>query len=180
MADPIWFTVLTVLVACERFAELAVARRNRRWSLARGGVEFGAGHYPVVVGLQIALLAGGLAEVWLRRPTVPIALGLSMLVLVLAAQALRWWCIRTLGRQWNTRIIVVPGLGLVRRGPYRRLRHPNYLAVIAEGIVLPLVGSAWITAIAFTLANLAFLRVRIRAEQQALTVALTPPAARPD
>lgn len=91
-----------------------------------------------------------------------------MLALVLASQALRWWCIRTLGRQWNTRIVVAPGLPLVRSGPYRWLRHPNYVAVVVEGAALPMVHSAWITAAAFTVLNAAVLRVRIRAENSAL------------
>jgi methyltransferase len=87
---------------------------------------------------------------------------------VLAAQALRWWCIRTLGPQWNTRIIVVSGLSRITAGPYRWFNHPNYVAVVLEGLALPLVHSAWITAAIFTLANAALLRVRIRAENRAL------------
>jgi len=87
---------------------------------------------------------------------------------VLAAQALRWWCIRTLGPQWNTRIIVVPGLALVGGGPYRFFRHPNYVAVVVEGVALPLVHSAWVTALVFTVLNAALLTVRIRVEDRAL------------
>ncbi|MEV4085362.1 isoprenylcysteine carboxylmethyltransferase family protein, partial [Nonomuraea fuscirosea] len=87
---------------------------------------------------------------------------------VVLAQGLRWWCIGTLGRQWNTRVVVVPGLPLVDRGPYRWLRHPNYVAVVAEGIALPLVHSAWLTALAFTAANAALLSVRVRVENAAL------------
>ncbi len=91
-----------------------------------------------------------------------------MFVLLLAAQALRWWCIRTLGPQWNTRIIVVPGLALVGGGPYRFFRHPNYVAVVVEGVALPLVHSAWITALVFTVLNAVLLTVRIRVEDRAL------------
>jgi methyltransferase len=91
-----------------------------------------------------------------------------MLALVVAAQALRWWCIGTLGRQWNTRILVVPGLSRVARGPYRWLSHPNYVAVVVEGFALPLVHTAWMTALAFTVLNAALLWVRISAENQAL------------
>ncbi|MDQ1640747.1 MAG: methyltransferase, partial [Actinomycetota bacterium] len=96
------------------------------------------------------------------------ALGWPMLVLVLAGQALRWWCIRTLGPQWNTRVVLVPGLPLVSTGPYRFLRHPNYVAVVVEGVALPLVHSAWVTAVAFTVLNSVLLTVRIRCEDQAL------------
>jgi methyltransferase len=92
-----------------------------------------------------------------------------MTVLALASQALRWWCIGTLGRHWNTRVIVVPDLPLVRSGPYRFLRHPNYVAVVAEGVALPLVHAAWVTALVFTLANAVLLAVRLRVENAALT-----------
>ena len=93
--------------------------------------------------------------------------------LVLAGQALRWWCIATLGTRWNTRIIVVPGRPLVRTGPYRWFAHPNYVAVVVEGLALPLVRTCWITALIFAVANGVLLRVRIRAENAALTNAAT-------
>ncbi|NYD42982.1 isoprenylcysteine carboxyl methyltransferase family protein [Nocardioides panaciterrulae] len=162
------FTVLVALVGVERLAELVVSTRNARWSLARGGRETGRGHYPVMVALHTGFLAAMLVEAWVRRPAVPAGLAWSMLAVVLASQALRWWCIATLGRRWNTRVIVVPGLPPVTGGPYRLLRHPNYVAVIAEGIALPLVHAAWLTALGFTLANAALLAVRIRVEDAAL------------
>jgi len=163
-----FFTALVGLVALERLGELVVARRNAAWSLARGGVERGRGHYAPMVLLHTGLLAGALLEAWLVRPTVSVALAASMVALVLLAQGLRWWCIRTLGRQWNTRVIVVPGLPLVRRGPYRLLPHPNYVAVVVEGFALPLVHLAWITAVAFSVLNAGVLLVRIRVENAAL------------
>jgi methyltransferase len=163
-----WYAALVLLVGVERLAELVVSRRNATWSLARGGREYGAGHYPAMVVLHTALLVGALVEVALAdRPFLP-WLGWPMLAVVLASQALRWWCITTLGRRWNTRVIVVPGLPLVGAGPYARLRHPNYVAVVAEGVALPLVHSAWVTALIFTLLNAALLRVRIRTEDKAL------------
>ncbi|WP_019683592.1 isoprenylcysteine carboxylmethyltransferase family protein, partial [Mycobacterium avium] len=91
-----------------------------------------------------------------------------MLAVVAASQGLRWWCITTLGRRWNTRVIVLPQAPLVRDGPYRWLHHPNYVAVVAEGLALPLVHTAWLTAAVFTLANAALLRVRLRVENSAL------------
>ncbi|MFJ1757067.1 isoprenylcysteine carboxyl methyltransferase family protein [Kitasatospora sp. NPDC088134] len=163
------YTLLIALVAVERLAELVVARRNAAWSLARGGVEHGRGHYPPMVALHTALLAGCLLEVWgAGRPFLP-ALGWPMLALALAAQGLRWWCIRTLGPRWNTRVIVVPGLPLVAGGPYRWLRHPNYLAVVVEGFALPLVHTAWVTALCFTVLNAWLLATRLRCEERALT-----------
>jgi methyltransferase len=121
-----------------------------------------------MVALHTGLLAGALLEVWLGgRPFLP-ALGWPMFALVLAAQGLRWWCIACLGRQWNTRILVVPGLSRITRGPYRYMTHPNYLAVVVEGAALPLVHTAWMTALAFTVLNAALLRARITAEDAAL------------
>jgi methyltransferase len=166
-----WYVALVAAVVVARFVELGVARRHLAWARARGGVESGAGHYPVMVGLHSALLAGCLLEVVLAdRPYLP-WLGRPMLALLVAAHGLRWWCIRSLGNQWNTRVVIVPGLPLVTRGPYRWLRHPNYLAVVAEGVALPLVHTAWVTALVFTMANAALLRVRLRVENAALAVA---------
>jgi len=169
------YTLLILLVGLERLAEVGVARRNAAWSRARGGVEYGSGHYPVMVLLHTGLLLGCLAETALaHRPFLP-ALGWPMLGLALAAQCLRWWCVAALGPRWNTRVIVVPGLPPVTRGPYRWLRHPNYLAVVAEGEALPLVHSNWITATVFTLLNAVLLATRVRCEEAAL--ATLPPVA---
>ncbi len=168
MSSEALFTVLVLLVGLERVAELVVSRRNAAWSAARGGVESGRGHYPVMVVLHTGLLLGALVEVWVRRPAFVPLLGWTMLILVLASQALRWWCITALGPRWNTRVIVVPGLPLVTRGPYRWLPHPNYVAVVVEGLALPLVHAAWLTAAVFTLCNAALLGVRIRVEDRAL------------
>jgi methyltransferase len=121
-----------------------------------------------MVALHTGLLAGCIAEVVLAdRPFIP-WLGWPMLVLALGSQALRWWCIATLGPRWNTRVIVVPGLAPVRRGPYRLFRHPNYVAVVVEGFALPLVHTAWVTALVFTALNVPLLRVRLRVENAAL------------
>ena len=165
----IWYTVLILATGAERIAELVVSARNARWSFARGGIEYGGGHFPPMVALHTGLLLACLAEVWLLdRPFLP-WLGWPMLVLVLASQALRWWCIGTLGPRWNTRVIVVPGLPLVTRGPYRWLHHPNYVAVVVEGFALPLVHTAWITALGFTVLNaVLLLGFRIPCENRAL------------
>lgn len=168
MTSEVWFTLLVVAVAVERLVEMVVARRNAEWSFRHGGVETGRGHWPFMVALHIGLLVGALAEVWLAdRPFVP-ALGWPMLALVVAAQALRWWCIGTLGRQWNARVIVVPGAPRVASGPYRWFRHPNYVAVVVEGIALPLVHTAWVTALTFTALNAWVLTVRLRDEERAI------------
>ena len=166
------FTALVLAVGLERVAELVVSRRNAAWSFARGGVETGQGHFPAMVVLHSALLVGAVAEVWLAdRPFLP-WLGWTALLLALASQGLRWWCIATLGHRWNTRVIVVPGLPLVTGGPYRFFAHPNYVAVVVEGVALPLVHSAWVTAVVFTVANAALLTVRLRVENRALREAV--------
>jgi methyltransferase len=172
------YTILLLAVAAERVAELAVSQRHLRWARERGALESGQGHYPVMVVLHIALLVGCLVEVHaLDRPFVA-WIGWPMLVVVAAAQALRWWCITTLGSQWNTRVLAVPGLPLVDRGPYRWLRHPNYVAVVAEGVALPLVHDAWLTAIVFAALNGVLLTVRIRSENRLLAVVAPSPVVR--
>jgi methyltransferase len=166
---PTAYLLLLGAVALERLAELVLSARHARWSFAHGGVEHGRGHLPAMVALHSALLIGCAAETVLaHRPFLP-ALGWPALVAALAGQGLRWWCVATLGLRWNTRVIVVPGLPLVTAGPYRRLRHPNYVAVVVEGFALPLVHTAWVTALAFTLLNaLLLVRFRIPAEERAL------------
>ena len=157
------FLTLILLVAVERVAELVVSNRNLAWSKAHGGKEFGAGHYPVMVALHTGLLVGAVLEARARRRWVWPAFWV-----VAAAQMLRWWCITTLGKQWNTRVVVVPGAARVAGGPYRFIPHPNYVAVVLEGVALPLVGGAWVTALVFSFANAALLRTRIRVEDKAL------------
>jgi methyltransferase len=163
------YTVLVALVAAGRLVELRIAERNRGRLLARGGVEAAPGHYPWMVLLHTAFLLACPLEVWLlHRPFLP-ALAAPMLGLVILATALRSWVIRTLEGRWTTRIVVLPGVPPVLGGPYRRLRHPNYLAVCTEIAALPLVHTAWLTAVTFSLLNALLLRVRIRAEEKALS-----------
>lgn len=164
------YTVLVALVVAERLAELIVAKHNAAVMFARGAVEVARGHYPFMAVMHALLLVACLVEVRvLDRPFVP-ALGLVALAAVVGSQVLRWWCVLTLGRQWNTRIIVAPGMPLVTRGPYRWLKHPNYVAVVVEVAALPLVHSAVMTAAVFSLLNAVLLvRVRIPAENRALS-----------
>jgi methyltransferase len=162
------FALLLAVIVLERLAELVVSARHVTAAKKAGAVERGFGHYPAMVGLHVGLLVGAATEVYaLDRPFLP-WLGWSMLGLVVAANALRWWCIRTLGAQWSTRVLVLPGAPLVSSGPYQRFRHPNYVAVVVEGLALPLVHTAWLTALIFTAANAVLLRIRIRCEEAAL------------
>jgi methyltransferase len=166
---------LVAAVAAERIAELVVSKRHADWAFARGGVEYGRSHYPVMAVVHAALLVSCVVEVAVAdRPFVP-WLGWPMVALVLATQALRWWCVATLGLQWNTRVIVVPNLPLVTDGPYRWLRHPNYLAVTVEVAALPLVHTAWVTAVVFSIANaILLLGWRIPVEERALATVGSP------
>jgi methyltransferase len=174
----VYWALLSV-IACERLAELAVSARHAKALLRRGGTEYGFGHFPVMIALHVALIAGCVLEPLLGHRTFIPALGWTMLAVTLAANALRWWCIATLGERWTARVIVLPGAPLVRSGPYRWFAHPNYVAVIVEGAALPLTGSAWITAGAFTVLNAALLTVRIRCESGALAAAAAPQAVIP-
>jgi methyltransferase len=165
------YWVLLCLIACERVAELVVSARHASALLRRGGVESGFGHFPVMIALHVALITGCVLEPLLGHRTFIPALGFPMLALTVLANGLRWWCITTLGERWTARVIVLPGAPLVRSGPYRWFAHPNYVAVVVEGAALPLAGSAWITACAFTVLNAALLTVRMRCEVTALAAA---------
>jgi methyltransferase len=163
-----YYYLFILAIGAERLVELVVSRRNANWSIAHGGKEFGRGHYPVMVSMHTLLLVACVIEVWaLHRPFIP-WLGWPMLAVVVLSTVVRWWCAAVLGKHWNPRVIVIPDAPLVRRGPYRWIHHPNYAAVVAEVAALPLMHSAWLTAILFTAANAAVLNVRIRTENLAL------------
>jgi methyltransferase len=174
----VYWTLLSV-VACERVAELVVSARHANALLRRGGAEYGFSHFPVMIALHVALITGCVVEPLVGHRTFIPALGWTMLAVTVAANVLRWWCIAVLGERWTALVIVLPGAPLVRSGPYRWFAHPNYVAVIVEGAALPLTGSAWITACAFTVLNAALLTVRIRCETRALAAAAAPQAVTP-
>jgi len=159
---------LLALVACQRIAELRLSRGNAGKAFARGGVEHGRRHFPAMAALHAAFLCSCALEVVLLRRPFPGALGWIALCVFALAQAVRYWAIASLGDRWNVRVIVVPGEQRIVRGPYRFLRHPNYLAVAMEMVALPLVHGAFLTAIVFSTLNAAVLRLRIRVEEIAL------------
>lgn len=165
------FVVLVALVALQRLAELSLARVHVRRMKARGGREVAAAHYPYMVALHAAfLVAAPLEVVLLERPFVP-ALALGAVALLLAAEVLRVWMLKSLGDRWSTRVVVVPGEPAVATGPYRFLRHPNYLVVALEILALPLVHTAFLTALVFSVLNAILMTVRIPAEERALAEA---------
>jgi methyltransferase len=162
------YLILLGLIGLERLFELFLSHRNEAWVRKKGAREFGAKHFGLMKALHTTFLISCAAEVvFLERPFHP-ELGLPMFALLLLAQMVRYWSVFTLGRYWNVRVLVVPEAGLVDKGPYRYLRHPNYLAVILEGFAIPLVHSAWITAATFSLMNGLLLTARIRCEEKAL------------
>ncbi len=156
---------LLAFVTLQRLVELPIARANTRRLLAAGGREVGAGHYPLIVALH----ASWLIALWWLAPGRPVSI--PFLALFLLIEAGRIWVLRTLGNRWTTRIIIVPGESLIARGPYRFVDHPNYLVVIGEIAVLPLVFGLWQIALIFSLLNAAVLRVRVREENAALASA---------
>jgi methyltransferase len=156
------------LLIAERLVELVLSKRNAGWAFARGGVETGQRHYRFMVVFHTLFLGACVAEVFLLDRPFPGVWGWAALAGAVAAQGLRYWAIATLGPRWNSRIIVVPGLPPVTGGPYRFLRHPNYVAVVLELACVPLIHGGWWTALFFSAGNAALLYVRIRAEETAL------------
>ena len=153
---------ILLLVTLERLFELGLARRNTLRLLDRGAREHARGHYPLIVGVH----ALWLASLWWLAPSRPIdGFWLALFVLI---ELCRIWVLTTLGQRWTTRIIVLPGAPLVRRGPYRLVNHPNYWVVTGEIAALPLVFGLWQLSLIFTLLNAAVLTVRIRKENEAL------------
>ena len=155
-------------IAAERLFELRLSKRNAAAAFARGGIEVGREHFGAMRALHAVFLGACALEVVLLQRTFEPLLGWPMLALALGAQSLRYWAIASLGPRWNVRVIVTPGDPVVTSGPYRWLRHPNYLAVVIEGFAIPLIHGAWISAALFSALNAWLLRVRIRVEESAL------------
>lgn len=155
------------IVITQRLVELIIARRNEIWMRSQGAFEAGAKHYPLMVLMHVAFFISLLVEVSVfERPLSPF--WVALLTLFLIAQVGRIWCLTSLGKFWNTKIIILPDADVVRKGPYLFIRHPNYLIVTTELLVLPLLFSAYFTAITFSLLNIWMLSIRIPAEEKAL------------
>ena len=167
--------VIVGLLAVQRLAELAFARRNHRALLARGAVEAGRGHYPAMVALHAGWLLALPATIDPRTPA-----SLPLLAFFVLLQCGRVWVMATLGSRWTTRIVVLPGAAPIRSGPYRFLRHPNYLIVCCELAVVPLMFGAWILAAAVSVLNLLVLRTRLQVENRALDASPGDPDRTPE
>jgi len=164
---PVYLGVIAALAA-ERGVELAIAQRNAARAFAAGAIEAGQGHYPAMVVFHSAFLVACVIERVMRGHGAPPAIAAIAVIAELFAQFLRYWVIFTLGPRWNTRIIVLPNAPPVTGGPFRFLRHPNYVAVAIEMIAVPMIGGAWITAIAFSVGNGILMMFRIPAEERAM------------
>lgn len=167
---PLELTALLVFCATivERLVELVISRRNATLSFKQGGVEYGAEHYSWMVVMHTLFLICMLVEYSFWGPEIEPELRYSAVIVALICQVFRWWIIRTLGPQWNTRVIIVPGMERVRTGPYKFLDHPNYVVVAVETLALPLIFGAWRTALIFSVLNALMMRVRINVENMAL------------
>ncbi|MFF5994946.1 isoprenylcysteine carboxylmethyltransferase family protein [Lysinibacillus sp. KU-BSD001] len=164
------FFVLFSIVIMQRLLELVIAKRNEKRMLAKGAYEAGASHYPFMILLHVSFFVSLLVEV-LYFDLTPSPIFGWLLVLFLCTQALRVWCLTSLGEFWNTRIMILPGANVVAKGPYVYMRHPNYLVVSLEIALLPFMFEAYVTAICFTILNGIMLSVRIPTEEKALKAA---------
>ena len=162
------FLILLVLVVALRIVELRISRRHQQELVARGAAKINEPRFRWMVLLHTAVLIGAALEVvLLKRPFIP-ALAAVMFVIFLVANAVRWWVIRTLGDHWNVQVMDSTSLGVITTGPFRFVRHPNYAAVFAEMLALPLIHTAWITALVGTVAHAAVLAQRLSTEERVL------------
>ncbi|MGN9865043.1 isoprenylcysteine carboxyl methyltransferase family protein [Bacillus swezeyi] len=161
-----FWTILIIFIA-QRLIELGVAKRNEKNAIKQGAVEYGKRHYPFIVAMHMLFFITFIWEtaVFQRGMTPFPALVLTGLVLT---QGLRYWSLFSLGRCWNTKILVIPKTDLIRKGPYQWIRHPNYLAVALELFLLPLLFQAYLTVVLFTVFNTVLILIRIRVEERAL------------
>lgn len=161
------FTIFIVLLIIQRLTELIIAKRNEKWMKEKGALEFGQSHYPFIVVVHSLFFVSYIMEVMIFHNELS-AIWPILTLLFLLTQAGRIWALTALGPYWNTKIIVLPNAEVIKKGPYRFMKHPNYVIVAAEFIIIPLLFQAYITAIIFTLLNLIILSIRIPAEENAL------------
>lgn len=162
-----FFSLFISLVILQRIAELGIARKNEKWMKANGGFEVGGEHYKYIVMVHILFFISLIMEVsFLNKATS--SLWIVFLLFFTLAQGLRVWSLLSLGKFWNTKIIIMPNVNIISSGPYKFIRHPNYLVVVIELLVVPLMFNAYFTAVIFTLLNMVVLSIRIPIEEKAL------------
>lgn len=159
-----YFALFICFVISQRLLELVVARRNEKWSRSRGAVEYGQGHYPFIVLLHTCFIISMILEYWLNSGNFNLIIMLVFILLI----SLKVWVISSLGKYWNTKILRIPDAPLIKKGPFKLFKHPNYFIVICEIMVIPMVFNLYITAIIFTVLNAVMLVVRIKVEEDVL------------
>ncbi|HJP62838.1 MAG TPA: isoprenylcysteine carboxylmethyltransferase family protein [Mucilaginibacter sp.] len=159
-----YFIPFISFLIIQRLTELYISKRNEKWLLSKGAVEYGHGHYPFMVGMHTAFIFALMGEYYLADGPHPLNyIFLSLFILLLA---FKFWVLSSLGTYWNTKIYRVPGAGPVKKGPYKLFRHPNYVDVVCEIAIIPLVFHLCYTAVIFTILNAIMLTVRIRVENK--------------
>lgn len=161
------FYIFILFVICQRIAELFIAKRNERILLSQGAYEVGKGHYPYMIAMHVSFFISLIMEVILFERSISNVFPLLLLFFLLV-QGLRIWCIVSLGKFWNTKIIILPGANVLKNGPYRFMRHPNYFVVSLEFLLIPFMFQAYLTAFTFTFLNIIMLSIRIPLEESAL------------
>ncbi|WP_226526707.1 isoprenylcysteine carboxyl methyltransferase family protein [Metabacillus niabensis] len=161
------FYMVFIFIIVQRVTELFIARKNEKWMRNRGGIEHGKDHYPYIVSLHILFLVSFFIEVQVFRRELT-EIWFVMFPILFLTQLLRYWAVFSLGNYWNTKIMIVPGDVVISRGPYKFVKHPNYIVVAIEILILPLLFHAYITAILFTILNVIMMTIRIPAEESAL------------
>lgn len=161
------FYIIFFFLIAQRITELLIARKNEQLMINRGGIEHGKDHYPYIVSLHVLFLVSYFLEVQVLQRELT-ELWYVILPILFFTQVIRYWAIYSLGNYWNTKIIIIPGDVVISRGPYKFIKHPNYMVVAAEILFLPLLFHAYITAILFTILNVVMMTIRIPAEEHAL------------
>ncbi|HZH61061.1 MAG TPA: isoprenylcysteine carboxylmethyltransferase family protein [Metabacillus sp.] len=161
------FYIIFLFLIAQRITELFIARKNEKWMVNRGGIEHGKDHYPYIVSLHVLFLISYFWEVQIFQRELT-ELWYVIFPILFFTQLIRYWAVFSLGSYWNTKIIIVPGDVVISRGPYKFIKHPNYMVVAAEILFLPLLFHAYITAVLFTILNVVMMTIRIPAEEHAL------------
>ncbi|MCM3163029.1 hypothetical protein M3607_16320 [Metabacillus litoralis] len=161
------FYLLFSLLIVQRLTELFIAKKNEKWMINRGGVEHGNEHYPFIVSLHVLFLISLLLEVIIFQKELT-ELWVVLVPLLVITQLMRYWSVMSLGNYWNTKIIIVPNDIVVSKGPYQFIKHPNYVVVAVEILIIPLLFEAYITSLVFTMLNVVMMTIRIPAEEKAL------------
>lgn len=161
------FYIIIIFIICQRIVELIIAKRNERFLLSLGAFEVGKNHYPYMIAMHVSFFISLIIEVLIFNRSISKSFPF-LLLLFLLVQVLRIWCIVSLGKFWNTKIIILPGANVLRKGPYLFMRHPNYFVVTMEFILIPFMFQAYFTAITFTFLNIWMLSIRIPLEEKVL------------